>query len=806
MSEIILETGFDEELKNSYLSYAMSVITERALPDARDGLKPVQRRILHAMKELALSPSGAHKKSARVVGETMGKYHPHGDSSIYEAMARMAQPFSLRVPLVDGQGNFGSLDGDSPAAMRYTEVRLAAEGEMMHADVDEETVDFVPNFDESLEEPSVLPAVLPNLLINGTSGIAVGMATNIPPHNPVETLSLLSEYLGEGCMWSAAEVASRMPGPDFPTGGEIVGRNGVREMYETGRGKFTLRGKTHIEETKNRNLVVITEIPYGATKSRIVKQIADRLDERGVDGVVAVRDESDRSGDRVVVELHRRVDAEAVRALLLSSTQLSGTFGGNMLALVGGAPATMSLKDVFDCFIGHRREVVRRRTEYRLNRAEARLHIVEGLLKALDLLDEIISLIRSSKTTAEARAGLVERLGFSILQAGAILDMRLGKLVGLEREALAREEKQLRKSIAEYRAILGSEKKLDSVVLREFDGLAAHFAKGPLAARRTAILDEEPEAKRGKDSPGQVRLSFEQPGPCVVSIDGEGYIRKRDVRRRPRDEEGSAFITEGLVFAIGDDGRFYSRERAGIPDASTRKLVSATEFFGADEGTSLALISPDMHDSALFVFADGSLKRTSLDAMRGETSRRNTSRYVVAMKDGERLFAAVPLREEVVLDAVLLSKLGRAIRIPAGNVPLKGISSRGVSGMALEEDDSLAAALVIPGADAAPEDLHAVVRASNGLFFRFQLGSLRTSRRGGKGLYVHRGERPSFGEVVQAAALSPGDGLVADDGSILPMEDVGLRKTGEHTLVSMTKLDGVGELRPERGRNGGNGA
>ena len=734
MSEIILETGFDEELKNSYLSYAMSVITERALPDARDGLKPVQRRILHAMKELALSPSGAHKKSARVVGETMGKYHPHGDSSIYEAMARMAQPFSLRVPLVDGQGNFGSLDGDSPAAMRYTEVRLAAEGEMMHADVDEETVDFMPNFDESLEEPSVLPAVLPNLLINGASGIAVGMATNIPPHNPVETLSLLSEYLGEGCMWSAAEVASRMPGPDFPTGGEIVGRNGVREMYETGRGKFTLRGKTHIEETKNRNLVVITEIPYGATKSRIVKQIADRLDERGVDGVVAVRDESDRSGDRVVVELQKRADPRAVEALLLSSTQLSGTFGGNILALVDGAPATMSLKEVFDCFIGYRREVVRRRTVFCLRRSEARLHIVEGLLKALDLLDEIISLIRGSKTTAAAKAGLVEKFGFSALQADAILDMRLSRLVGLEREALAREGKKLEKAIAEYRAILGSAKKLDSVVTRELDDLAAHFAKDPLAARRTAILDDEPEGMRGKDSPGQARLTFDQPGPCVISIDGEGYIRKRDVKRRPRDEEGSVFTTEGLVFALGDDGRFYSRELTGIPDASTRKLLAAADFFGAEEGVSLVLISPDLHDEALFVFADGSLKRTELSVMRGDTSRRNTSKSVASMRDGERLFAVVPLKGDEDTDVLMCSKYGRAIRIPTGIIPLRGLTARGVAGLALDDEDSLAAALVMPGAESAPEGLHAVTRASNGLFFRFSLDSFRTSRRGGKGV------------------------------------------------------------------------
>lgn len=806
MPENILETGFDDELKKSYLSYAMSVIADRALPDARDGLKPVQRRVLHAMKELGLSSGGAHKKSARVVGETMGKYHPHGDSSIYEAMARMAQNFSLRVPLVDGQGNFGSLDGDSPAAMRYTEVRLAPEGELMHGDVDEETVDFVPNFDESLTEPSVLPAVLPNLLINGASGIAVGMATNIPPHNPVETLTLLAEYLREGCSWSVSETASRMPGPDFPTGGEIVGTTGIREMYETGRGKFTLRGKTHIEETKNRYLVVVTEIPYGATKSRIVAQIAEKLDEKNVEGIVTVRDESDRTGDRVVVEMQKKTDPKAVEALMHSATQLSGTFGGNLLALAGGAPRTMTLKDIFDCFIGHRREIVRRRTEFRLKRDEARLHIVEGLLKALDILDEIVALIRASKSVAEAKSGLVERFGFSVLQAEAILEMRLSRLVGLEYEALVKEKKKLEKAIAEWKGILASAKKLDSVVAGEFDELAARFAKSPLAARRTSILDEEPEKKRGKDAPGQARLSFEQPTPCVISLDAEGYIRKREMKRRPRDEEeGSVFVTNGIVYALGDDGRFYSRERAGIPDASTKKLLPAQEFFGAGEGVSLVLVSPDDHDEALFVFADGSVKRSSLDTLKGDTSRKNTSKTATPLNEGERLLAVVPLKGDGDFDIMLCTKSGRAIRIPGAKIPLKGTAARGVAGIAVEDEDALVSSVALPSSEAAPDDLFAVVRTSNGRFFRFALSELKSSGRGGKGIYIHRGDKPSFGEVAEIAALSPGDSLIADDGAEITAENVRPRDVGEHTLVSMTEIPGMSRLSVRRRKNGRNG-
>ncbi len=806
MPEIILETGFDDELKSSYLAYAMSVIADRALPDARDGLKPVQRRVLHAMKELGLSSGGAHKKSARIVGETMGKYHPHGDSSIYEAMARMAQNFSLRVPLVDGQGNFGSLDGDSPAAMRYTEVRLAPEGELMHADVDEETVDFVPNFDESLSEPSVLPAALPNLLINGASGIAVGMATNIPPHNPVETLTLLAEYLRDGCSWSVSETASRMPGPDFPTGGEIVGRSGIREMYETGRGKFLLRGKTHIEETKNRNLVVITEIPYGATKSRIVAQIAEKLDEKGVDGIVAVRDESDRTGDRVVVEMYKKTEPKAVEALIHSATQLSGTFGGNLLALVDGAPRTMTLKEVFDSFIGHRREIVRRRTEFRLKRDESRLHIVEGLLKALDILDEIVALIRASKSVAEAKAGLVERFGFSLLQAEAILEMRLSRLVGLEYEALVKERKKLEKAIEEWKGILASSRKLDGVVAGEFDALADRFSKSPLSARRTALLDEEPEKKHGKDSPGQTLLSFEQKSPCVISLDGDGFLRKRDVKRRPRDEEaGSVFVENGLVYALGDDGRFYSRERTSIPDASSKKLLPAREFFGAGEGTSLVLVSPDDHDEALFVFGDGSLKRISLDTLKGDSSRKNTSKTAAPLNERERLLAVLPLKGDGDFEILLCTKFGRMLRIPGEKIPRKGISARGVAGIAVEEEDELVQAVAVPKSKAASSDLFAVAGTSNGRFFRFPLAGVKPSGRGGKGIYVHRGEKTSFGEIRDLVIVGAGDSLIADDGAEIPAENIRLREIGEHTLVSMTELQGVSALSVRRKRGARNG-
>jgi DNA gyrase subunit A len=446
-----------EEIKHSYLDYAMSVIVGRALPDVRDGLKPVQRRILYAMMELGLRAGSSYKKSARVVGETMGKYHPHGDSAIYETMVRMAQDFSMRYPLVNGQGNFGSIDGDPAAAMRYTEAKLYEMGELMLADIEEDTVEWGPNFDESLKEPLYLPSLVPNLLVNGSSGIAVGMATNIPPHNLSEVVDALEYMIDSDGNWEFGEIYARLPGPDFPTGGIILGRDGIIDAYRTGRGKVILRGKTVVEDGKRgKTSVIITEIPFMVNKTSLIETIASCVQEKHIDGVADIRDESDRDGLRIVLELQRDGDADLVLRQLYRRTQLQTTFGVINLALVNQHPEELPIADMLSHFLEHRRDVVRRRTQFRLDKALARAHIVEGLVKALDMIDRVIALIRGARTVQEAKDGLISQLGFSETQAQAILDMRLQRLTGLEREKLEAELAALFADIEGYRTILGN--------------------------------------------------------------------------------------------------------------------------------------------------------------------------------------------------------------------------------------------------------------------------------------------------------------------------------------------------------------
>lgn len=448
----IISNPLVPEIQRSYLDYAMSVIVGRALPDARDGLKPVQRRVLYGMLGLGIRHNQAYKKSARVVGEVMGKYHPHGDSSIYDTMVRLAQPWNLRYPLVDGQGNFGSIDGDSPAAMRYTEARFAELGELMLADIDEDTVDWGPNFDESLQEPLSLPSCFPNLLVNGSTGIAVGMATNMPPHNLGEITDALCAMIKNPDI-ELAELMEHVPGPDFPTGGFIVGEEGIIDAYRTGRGKVIMRGRCHTEEHKKRTSVVITEIPYMVNKTSLIQNIAKCVQEHDIDGVSDLRDESDRRGLRIVLDLSRDGDPQLVQRQLYSRTQMQSTFGVINLTLVDQHPVELGLKELLRTFLDYRRDVVRRRTQFRLNKAEAREHILEGLSRALDMIDSVISLIRGAENADAAREGLMNDLKFSERQAQAILDMRLQKLTGLEREKLVEEMTGLLADIARYRNI-----------------------------------------------------------------------------------------------------------------------------------------------------------------------------------------------------------------------------------------------------------------------------------------------------------------------------------------------------------------
>ena len=508
-----------EEIKHSYLDYAMSVIVGRALPDARDGLKPVQRRILYSMMELGLRHNTAYKKSARVVGETMGKYHPHGDSAIYETMVRMAQPFSLRYRLVDGQGNFGSIDGDSAAAMRYTEARLHEIGELMLADIDEDTVNWGRNFDESLDEPLCLPSKIPNLLINGSSGIAVGMATNIPPHNLSEVVNALLYMLDtEDDLFDINELIARMPGPDFPTGGMILGTQGIYDAYARGRGRIIMRGRMHTEENKRgKEFVVITEIPYMVNKTTLIEGMVDAVQRKFIDGVSDIRDESDRDGMRIVIELTRDGDADLVQRQVYKRSQMQSTFGVINLSLVNNQPVELSMRQTLEIFLNHRREVIRRRTQFRLNKALAREHIVEGLVKALDIIDEVISIIRGSQTAVEAKDSLVSKLEFSEIQAQAILEMRLQRLTGLERSKLDEELAQLRADIIELRNILADAKILDGVIRKELVEISEKFGD----KRRTEIVVDYDENISVE--------AFIPENDIVVVLSKDGFLRRKNL-------------------------------------------------------------------------------------------------------------------------------------------------------------------------------------------------------------------------------------------------------------------------------------
>ena len=479
----------EEDLKKSFMAYAMAVIVSRALPDVRDGLKPVHRRILYSMMELGVTPDKPYRKSARIVGDCMGKYHPHGDSSVYDAMVRLAQDFSTRCTLVEGQGNFGSVDGDGAAAMRYTEARLSRLSMEMVRDLDKETVDFYPNFDETLMQPAVLPARFPNLLVNGSQGIAVGMATNIPPHNLGEAIDGVVMMIDNpNC--TTDDLMTVIKGPDFPTGGVILGRRGIYDAYHEGRGRIVVRAKSEIEEMGgNRQRIVVTEIPYMVNKAKLIEKIAELVHEKRVDGISDVRDESDREGMRIVIELKRDVNANVVLNYLYKHTQLQDTFGAIMIALVDGEPRTLSLHQIIRHYLDHQRDVVTRRTQYDLDKAEARCHILEGLLIALDHIDEIVALLRASRTQQEAKNGLMERFGLSERQAQAILDMRLAKLTGLEREKTEQEHAELQKQIAWYKQVLADEGILLGVIRDELLEVKSRFAD----ERRTEIssLDGE---------------------------------------------------------------------------------------------------------------------------------------------------------------------------------------------------------------------------------------------------------------------------------------------------------------------------
>ncbi len=735
MAEII-PIPIEEELKKSYLDYAMSVIVGRALPDVRDGLKPVQRRILYAMYELKNDWNKPYKKSARIVGDVIGKYHPHGDMAVYDTLVRLAQDFTMRYPLIDGQGNFGSLDGDAPAAMRYTEVRMAKIAHELLADIEKETVDFMPNYDNTLQEPVVLPSRIPNLLINGASGIAVGMATNIPPHNLGEVIDALVAMIRNPDI-TLDELLEHIKGPDFPTGAYICGAAGIKEAYATGKGLIKLRARAHVEREGGKVAIVVTELPYQVNKAKLVEKIAALARDKKIEGIAEVRDESDREGLRIVIELKREKQdfAPVILNQLYKQTPLETTFGVIMLALVNNRPEQLNLRELLGHFLAHRRTVVIRRTLYELRKARERAHILEGLLKALEHLDEVIALIRASRTPQEAKEGLIKRFGLSAVQAQAILDMRLQRLTGLEREKLKAEYEELKRQIAWYEKILSEEKVLWKVIEEELLAIKREYAD----ERRTQIIPKAEE------------LSVEDliaEENVVVTVTHRGYIKRlpvstyRSQRRGGRGkigvEAGDQDIVTQLYVASTHDyflcftnrGRLYWLKVYDIPQAGrTAKGTSLRNLLPLDSGEKLATVLPvrafDEQHFVFFVTRKGLVKKTPLIAF---SNPRSTGIVATSLKEGDELIACGLTDGQK--DILLATKRGQAIRFPETEVRPMGRTAAGVKGIELSRGDEVVSLEILDAEDQA--DLLTVTEAGYGK--RSPLKEYRAQSRGGKGI------------------------------------------------------------------------
>ena len=754
-------------MKSAYIDYSMSVIVSRALPDVRDGLKPVHRRVLYGMHELGLQYNKPYKKSARIVGEVLGKYHPHGDSSVYDTMVRMAQEWSLRYPLVEGQGNFGSMDGDSPAAMRYTEARLQRITEEMLADIDKDTVDFTLNFDDSLKEPSVLPARLPNLLINGASGIAVGMATNMLPHNLREVVDGIVATI-DNPQISIEELMQYIKAPDFPTGGIIYGYAGVRQAFETGRGRVVVRGKAEIEETDNgRERIIITEIPYQVNKATLVMKIAELANEKKIEGIADVRDESDRQGLRIVVEVKRDALASIVLNYLYKLTPLQTAYGVNNVALVGGRPKILNLKQLIEEFIKFRIEVVVRRTKFELRKAEERAHILEGLLIALDNLDEVIALIRASATVEDARNGLMERFQLSELQARAILDMRLQKLTGLERDKVKAEYDELIQKIAYYKSVLASE-----------------------ALQRQIVKDELLEVKEKYGDERRTEITFEDGDiniediiadeTVVVTISHAGYIKRtpaseyRLQNRGGRGSRGSKTKQEDFVehmfiasnhnylLLFTEQGRCHWLRVYEIPEGTKNsggRFIRNVVSMSPDDTVKAYIIVQDLKDEEflnnnyiMFCTKKGIVKKTALEAF---SRPRSNGINAITINEGDQLLEArlTNGNHEIFLG----SKRGYAVRFHEKDVRSMGRSAAGVRGMSLQGDDDAVVGMAC--VEVGDEELTILAISENGTGKRSLVPDYRLTKRGGKGVKTLE-ITPKTGALLAIKAVKEDDNLM----------------------------------------------
>lgn len=784
------DIDINEEMKHSYLDYAMSVIIGRALPDVRDGLKPVHRRIIYGMYELGMTPDKPHRKSANVVGFVLQKFHPHGDVAVYDAMVRLAQNFACRYPLIDGHGNFGSLDGDAPAAMRYTEARMAKIVVTMLTEIDKETVDFIPNYDETTEEPVVLPSRIPNLLINGSSGIAVGMATNIPPHNLGEVIDGIIMLIDDP-ETTVGQIMDKIKGPDFPTGGYIMGQRGIREAYSSGRGSIKMRAKTGIEKiSSGKTAIIVNEIPFLVNKARLVEKIAELVKEKKIDGITDLRDESDRKGLRVVIELRRGVDPQVILNYLYKHTQLQESFGVIMLALVEGRPQVLNLREILFHYLKHQKEVITRRTQFDLKKAEERIHIVEGLIIALDHIDLVIETIRSSRTVEIARRALCERFDLTQKQADAILDMRLQRLTGLEREKLDREYDELREKISTLRGILADEAKVYQIIKEELTTIKEKFAD----QRRTEILAEE------------VTLDEEDLIPeeeVVITVSNQGYIKRipLDTYRRQRrggrgvlgmgtkeeDFVQHLFIsnTHHYLMFFTSKGKAYRLKVYEIPEAVRQaKGLPLVNLLSLDAGEKVTAIipvreiSPDLY--LFMVTSKGVVKKTRLDAF---DSNRRGGVIAVSLDDDDDLVDV--MLTDGASEVIIGTKKGFAIKFDEGQVPPHGRTSRGVRGISLEKDD-----LVVGTGVITPND-HVLAVTANGYGKRTPVDYYRLQKRGGHGV-INIKTSPKTGRVVALKVVKEDEELllISKEGIIIRMKTSEISVMGRSTRgILIMRLD-----------------
>ena len=794
-SKIITHEIYDE-MKNSYIDYAMSVIVGRALPDVRDGLKPVHRRILYGMSILGTTPDKPHKKSARIVGEVMGKYHPHGDSSIYDAMVKMAQDFSTRYPLVDGHGNFGSVDGDGAAAMRYTEARMSPFSLQMVRDIDKDTVDFMDNFDGEEKEPVVLPSRVPNLLINGSNGIAVGMATSVPPHNLSDTIDACIKRIDdENC--TNDELIKIIKAPDFPTGAMILGREAAKEAYETGTGKITVRSKSEIEETaRGKMRIVITEIPFQVNKARLIESMADLVRNKKVEGVSAIRDESNREGMRIVIELKKDVNPNVILNRLYKHTQLQATYSMIMLALVNGEPKILKLVEIIDEYLKHQRIVITRRTKFDLAKAEARAHILEGLLIALDNIDEVIKVIRSSYNDAKEK--LMVRFGLSEVQAQAILDMRLARLQGLEREKIENEHNELMEKIAYYKSILADEHKLMGVIKDELLEIKHKYGDG----RRTKIVADD----GGVDE--EYLIDEED---VAVTLTHLGYIKRVPENTYKAQRRGGKGIvglttrdtdfvkdliitsTHDYLMFFTDLGKVYKIKAYEIPEASrTAKGTPVINFLNLDQGERVTAVIPvkEFADDnyLIMVTKNGTIKKTPMSQF---DTNRKTGLIAITLKDDDKLIAVSQSSGDE--SVYVITKKGKSITFPEDDVRSMGRSAGGVRAISLDDGDEV----VSMELDSTGER-ELLVMTKKGFGKRTNLDEYRVQTRGGKGVATY--DKTKFaktGELVGATLVSDDDEimLINSNGVIIRIRANEISKSGRTTQgVKIMKVEDGDEI------------